>query len=47
MSEVQQKTNYENLKNAFRIAEDELGVEALLDPEGFDFFLQLLFCFKA
>jgi len=34
MSQVYRQTNQENLEQAFSVAERELGVTRLLDPEG-------------
>lgn len=34
MSKVYRQTNLENLEQAFSVAEQELGVTRLLDPEG-------------
>lgn len=34
MGKVYQQTNLENLEQAFSVAEKDLGVTRLLDPEG-------------
>lgn len=34
MGKVYQQTNHENLEQAFNVAERDLGVTRLLDPEG-------------
>ena len=34
MSKVYRQTNVENLEQAFNVAENDLGVTRLLDPEG-------------
>ena len=34
MSKVYRQTNVENLEQAFNVAEKDLGVTRLLDPEG-------------
>jgi len=34
MSKVYQQTNLQNLEQAFTLAESDLGVTRLLDPEG-------------
>lgn len=39
MSKVYRQTNLENLDQAFSVAERDLGVTRLLDPEGMTHFL--------
>lgn len=36
MGKVYQQSNLENLEHAFNVAEKDLGVTRLLDPEGID-----------